>query len=68
VFDARRLGNELDRLVGDRVRLARMADAARELGRPDAAGAVAALALSHARRRKATDDAQDRGLKGGRAA
>jgi UDP-N-acetylglucosamine:LPS N-acetylglucosamine transferase len=68
VFDARRLGDELDRLVGDRDRLASMADAARELGRPDAAGAVAALALSHARRRKASDDPQDRGLRGGRAA
>jgi UDP-N-acetylglucosamine:LPS N-acetylglucosamine transferase len=68
VFDAGRLADELDRLVGDRDRLARMADAARGLGRPDAAGAVAALALSHARRRKASDVAQNRGLRGGRAA
>jgi UDP-N-acetylglucosamine--N-acetylmuramyl-(pentapeptide) pyrophosphoryl-undecaprenol N-acetylglucosamine transferase len=67
-FDAGRLAVELDLLVDDRDRLARMADAARELGRPDAAGAVAALALHHARRRRARDDARDRGLKGGRAA
>jgi UDP-N-acetylglucosamine:LPS N-acetylglucosamine transferase len=48
-LDARRLGEELDRLMGDPDRLARMAEAAHSLGRPDAADAVAALAVSHAR-------------------
>lgn len=55
-LDAGRLADELDHLLRDRDRLARMADAARGLGRPDAAGAVAALAVGHARRHGARDD------------
>jgi UDP-N-acetylglucosamine--N-acetylmuramyl-(pentapeptide) pyrophosphoryl-undecaprenol N-acetylglucosamine transferase len=47
--DAERLGALLDELVGDPDRRERMAAAARTLGRPDAADAVAALAEAHAR-------------------
>ncbi len=49
-FDAGRLEEELDRLLEDPDRLAGMAEAAQRLGRPDAAEAVAALAIQHARR------------------
>ena len=48
-LDADRLGKELGRLVEDRADRQRMADAARRLGRPDAAERVAALVEQHAR-------------------
>lgn len=49
-LDVERLSEELERLVADPARLEAMAVAARGLGRPDAAQAVAALAAGHARR------------------
>lgn len=48
-LDARRLASELDSLVSDPARLASMASAAKALGRPGAAAAVAALVEEHAR-------------------
>jgi UDP-N-acetylglucosamine:LPS N-acetylglucosamine transferase len=48
-LEAGRLSEELERLLDDRDRLGRMAEAAHSLGRPDAAEAVADLAASHAR-------------------
>ncbi|MGH9076072.1 MAG: UDP-N-acetylglucosamine--N-acetylmuramyl-(pentapeptide) pyrophosphoryl-undecaprenol N-acetylglucosamine transferase [Acidimicrobiales bacterium] len=47
--DANRLARELDALIGSPARLAEMAVAARRLGRPGAAAAVAALVEGHAR-------------------
>lgn len=44
-----RLADELDALLADPARLAAMGDAARRLGRPDAADRVAALVEAHAR-------------------
>ena len=49
-LDADRLSEEIERLVADPRRLEAMAVAARGLGRPDAAQAVAALAAGHARK------------------
>jgi UDP-N-acetylglucosamine--N-acetylmuramyl-(pentapeptide) pyrophosphoryl-undecaprenol N-acetylglucosamine transferase len=49
-LDAERLSKELDALLGDSGRLARMARAADHLGRPDAAERIADLAERHARR------------------
>lgn len=51
-LDADRLGQELDRLIGDDERREAMAQAARSLARPAAAEAVAALAEEHARGRR----------------
>lgn len=48
-LDATRLASELDRLVSDPALLDSMASAAKALGRPDAASAVAALVEAHAR-------------------
>ena len=48
-LDAGRLASELDRLISDPAILESMATAAKALGRPDAASAVAALAEEHAR-------------------
>lgn len=48
-LDAPRLASELDRLVSDPARLGSMAEAAKALGRPAAAAAVAALVEEHAR-------------------
>jgi UDP-N-acetylglucosamine:LPS N-acetylglucosamine transferase len=48
-LNAARLSTELDRLLGDDEARDAMADAARALGRPDAAAAVASLAEEHAR-------------------
>ncbi|MFB3882910.1 MAG: glycosyltransferase [Armatimonadota bacterium] len=49
-LDADRLAGVLTELLGDPARLARMAEASRKLGRPDAAEAVARLALELAGR------------------
>jgi UDP-N-acetylglucosamine--N-acetylmuramyl-(pentapeptide) pyrophosphoryl-undecaprenol N-acetylglucosamine transferase len=48
-LDVDRLEEELTVLLADPTRLAAMGDAARALGRPDAAERVAALAEEHAR-------------------
>jgi UDP-N-acetylglucosamine--N-acetylmuramyl-(pentapeptide) pyrophosphoryl-undecaprenol N-acetylglucosamine transferase len=48
-LDGARLVTEVDALLADPDRRARMAVAARELARPDAAAAIAALAIEHAR-------------------
>lgn len=48
-LDADRLENELGRLLADQPECERMAAAARRLGRPDAADAVAGLVERHAR-------------------
>jgi UDP-N-acetylglucosamine--N-acetylmuramyl-(pentapeptide) pyrophosphoryl-undecaprenol N-acetylglucosamine transferase len=48
-LDAHRLAAELDRMIDDPDARRAMADAARRLGRPGAADAVAALAEEHAR-------------------
>jgi undecaprenyldiphospho-muramoylpentapeptide beta-N-acetylglucosaminyltransferase len=48
-LDGARLAEELDRLLGDDELLSRMGAAARQLGHPNAADAVAALAEEHAR-------------------
>jgi UDP-N-acetylglucosamine:LPS N-acetylglucosamine transferase len=52
-LDGQRLGHELDSLLGDPARLSLMGEAARSLGRPDAAAQVASLVEKHARRRPA---------------
>jgi UDP-N-acetylglucosamine--N-acetylmuramyl-(pentapeptide) pyrophosphoryl-undecaprenol N-acetylglucosamine transferase len=48
-LDANRLAAELEALLADPARLAAMAEAARTVGRPDAAASVARLVLEHAR-------------------
>jgi UDP-N-acetylglucosamine--N-acetylmuramyl-(pentapeptide) pyrophosphoryl-undecaprenol N-acetylglucosamine transferase len=48
-LDARRLATELERLISDPAELESMGAAAKALGRPDAADAVAALVEKHAR-------------------
>ncbi|HEX6417515.1 MAG TPA: undecaprenyldiphospho-muramoylpentapeptide beta-N-acetylglucosaminyltransferase [Acidimicrobiales bacterium] len=48
-LDGARLAREVDALLADPRRLARMAHAARAAARPDAAGAIAALVERHAR-------------------
>lgn len=48
-LDADRLGTEIDRLISSPATLSRMAEAARSLGRPDAAERVAAVVEVHAR-------------------
>jgi UDP-N-acetylglucosamine:LPS N-acetylglucosamine transferase len=50
-LDSERLRAELDALFSEPGRLEKMAAAARGLGRPDAAQAVAALATDHAKKR-----------------
>jgi UDP-N-acetylglucosamine--N-acetylmuramyl-(pentapeptide) pyrophosphoryl-undecaprenol N-acetylglucosamine transferase len=50
-LDGERLARELDALLADPEHLARMGEAARALGRPDAAGNVADLVEQQARRR-----------------
>ena len=54
-FDAARLVVEVDALLEDSDRLESMADAARSLARPDAAGAVVDLLESRARFRRPGD-------------
>lgn len=48
-LDGARLAAEVDRLLADDARLAEMSAAARSIARPDAATAIAALAMEHAR-------------------
>jgi undecaprenyldiphospho-muramoylpentapeptide beta-N-acetylglucosaminyltransferase len=49
-LDGERLARELDALLGDPERLARMGEAAKAIGRPDATAAVATLVEKYARR------------------
>ena len=51
-LDSERLRVELEELITESGRLQAMAAAARGLGRPDAAQAVAALAAAHAKKRR----------------